>query len=107
MILRVTDKYLVAPQPGVLRAVVGHQDRLMLVEVAIEAGVEMPLHEHPHEQITYVIRGSVQFRNQGGERFVLAAGESCTFAPNEWHGVEALSDALVLDAFSPPRAEFL
>lgn len=78
----------------------------MLVEISLEQGVHVAAHSHPHEQVTYVVRGSAKFV-VGGRAETLAAGESCLIPSGETHSVDALTDSLLIDAFSPPRADFL
>ena len=106
MIVRATDKRAQVVQPGVSRSVLGHGERLMLVEVSLSQGTGVAAHQHPHEQATYVVQGTVQF-TVDGERFALEAGESCLIEPGASHTAQALSDCLLLDAFSPPRGDFL
>ena len=106
MIVRTADKHSKAVQPGVLRAILCHGEKLMLCEVALAKGTGAAIHKHPHEQITYVVRGTVEF-TMGDETVRLTAGESCLVEPNVPHGAAALSDCLLLDAFSPPREDFI
>jgi quercetin dioxygenase-like cupin family protein len=107
MIVRVGDKHAIETAPGAKRAVLCHGRRLMLTENAFRAGCQMPEHAHPHEQAIYVVRGSIKLTVDGGDPVVLAAGESCLVHPGQKHAVEALTDALVLDAFTPPRQDLL
>lgn len=106
MIIHTEDKHSEAVQPGVLRAVLCHGERLMLCEVALSEGTSAAIHKHPHEQITYVVRGTVEF-TMGDETVQLTAGESCLVEPGVLHGAKAVSDCLLVDAFSPPREDFL
>lgn len=106
MIVRNSDKRPVVMAPGVERSVLSHGEHLMVVEVALKKGATVAAHAHPHEQISYMVRGSLRF-TVDGESFVLNAGESCLIASGKTHAVEALSDCLALDTFSPPREDFL
>ena len=106
MIVRSAEKHSEAVQPGVLRAILCHGEKLMLCEVTLSKGASATIHKHPHEQITYVVKGTVQF-TMGDETVRLTAGESCLVEPNVLHGAEAISDCLLVDAFSPPREDFL
>ena len=38
-----------------------HLDHLTCGEVALDAGAVVPTHQHPHEQVTYVISGRFEF----------------------------------------------
>ena len=106
MIVYTKDKDPQENQSGLLRSVLSHGEKLMLVEVSIKKGTVVAAHQHPHEQITYMVDGSVRF-NIEGKKFVLATGESCLIRPEELHGVEALTDCVLIDTFSPPRESFL
>ena len=46
---------------GAVRGHYAHLERLTLGEVALQANTTIPLHAHPHEQMTYVIAGRFQF----------------------------------------------
>lgn len=106
MIVRRADKRPRELQPGVTHAVLSYGDALMLCEVTIDKGVTFPEHSHPHAQTVYILSGSVHF-TLGGEVCALEAGDSCYIAPDVVHGLTALTDARVLDAFSPAREDFL
>lgn len=106
MFVRATDKVPIEAQPGMIRSLLAHGRRLMLVEVVLRQGTRVPAHSHPHEQASYVVRGTVQF-TVGADEFVLAAGESCLIPSEHVHSAEALSESTLVDAFSPPRADFL
>lgn len=106
MVLHLTDKHPQRVEPGVERTILGYGERLMMVEISIERGTAVAVHAHPHEQVSYLVRGSVRF-TLDDERFVLSPGESVFIPPNAPHGAEALSDCTLVDAFSPPREDFL
>ena len=106
MIVRSGDKSAVTMAPGVERYVLSHGERLMVVEVSLAKGCQVAAHAHPHEQISYIVRGSLQFTIDGRE-FTLNAGESCLIPPQASHAVLAITDCLALDSFAPPREDFL
>jgi quercetin dioxygenase-like cupin family protein len=108
MIVRVGDK---RPKPGrqagLIRSMLCHGRRLMLTESSLTRGCTLAAHAHPHEEALYVVRGSVKLLIEQDEAVILAAGESCLIHPGQKHAVEAISDALLLDVFSPPRDDLL
>jgi quercetin dioxygenase-like cupin family protein len=106
MIVHQADRRPRELQPGVQHTVLSYNDDLMLCEVSLAKGVVFPTHAHPHVQIVYVVRGRISIEREG-RTDILAAGESCALAPDESHGVTALEDALVIDAFHPVRADFV
>jgi quercetin dioxygenase-like cupin family protein len=92
--------------PGVVRRLLASGDRLTLVEVRIEAGSNVPEHTHPHEQAGQVASGRVHFRI-GAEEFDLEPGDSYLIPGDVPHYVEAADAAILIEAFSPVRQDFL
>ncbi len=82
----------------------GQQMLLSIVE--IDAGSEVPLHTHSHEQAGMVIEGELEM-GIGGEVRKLGPGEMYIVPGNVEHYAKS-SDipAKVLDVFSPVREEF-
>ncbi|WP_454244365.1 cupin domain-containing protein [Psychroflexus sp. MBR-150] len=63
-------------------------------------------HSHPHEQMTYVVKGRVKVRMKG-EEFILSQGGIVHFPSNEEHELEAAEDTILLDIFTPVREDFI
>jgi unsaturated pyranuronate lyase len=84
-------------------------DRIMLAEVFLHDGCIVPRHQHENEQITHVVQGALRFwlGEDESEELVVRAGEVLHLPSNLPHKAEALGDTLVLDAFSPPRQDWL
>jgi len=91
--------------PGLWRRTLSWGERLMVVQVTLEAGAVVPAHRHPHEQITYVIEGELSMEVEG-RTYVLGAGDSLLFPGNVEHGATTLKRTLVIDTFSPPREDY-
>lgn len=80
---------------------------IMICRLRFDAFVVTPAHRHPHEQMTFVIRGKVKFTLDTEERIV-SAGDVLHFPSNYWHGATMLDEEVVLiDIFSPIREDFL
>lgn len=92
---------------GVVRKVLAYSDRLMNVELLFEAGAKGEMHSHPHEQIGYVISGSLVFHEEGKADVTLSEGDSYYVAPNVPHGIDCLTKVKLLDIFTPAREDFL
>ncbi len=92
--------------PGVVRRTLNSADKTTLVEITLAKGSVVPLHNHPHEQNGYVVRGRVSFQI-GDEVRQLSAGDSYCAPGNVSHGVTALEDSVCIDVFSPVRDEYL
>ncbi len=91
---------------GVYRKVAAYCKELMMVEVHFEKDGVGSVHEHPHAQCTYVLKGSFMFDLDGDKREV-RAGDSIAIYPNCSHGVTCLEEGILLDTFSPMRDDFL
>ena len=82
-------------------------ENLMICRLRFAANTVTPAHEHPHEQMTIIEKGSVVF-TLGEEQKVFHAGAVLHFPPNFWHGATMLDEEVILiDIFSPIREDFL
>ena len=91
--------------PGVWRRTLSYGQRLMVVQVTLEEGVVVPVHSHPHEQITYVIEGRLSMEVEG-QTHVLGPGDSLLLPGDAEHGATVTERTLVIDTFSPPREDY-
>lgn len=91
---------------GVTRKVLAHSAGVMVCELTLEAGSAVPLHAHPHEQITYILSGTCRY-TVGGETKQVGVGDSVLIPPQVPHSIAVLADMVVVDVFSPGRADFL
>ncbi len=94
------------PFPGVIRETLAYGERAMLTRNTFAAGASLAAHAHPHEQVTYVIAGELLL-TVGDETFLLKPGDSICVPPNVSHAAAAEVDTVVLDAFAPPREDFI
>lgn len=95
-----------AAAPGVVRKVLAYCDEMMCVENVFEKGAVGAMHQHPHTQITYVAKGSFRF-TIGEEVQVVKAGDTMLKQNSIIHGCECLEDGILVDIFTPMRADFL
>jgi len=79
-------------------------EQLMVTHLHFEAGAVGAVHTHPHEQLTVVLRGKIEFI-LGEERKMLQPGDAVAIAGTIRHGVLALTSAEVLDIFTPIRED--
>lgn len=93
------------PLEGItLKSVSG--DRTMMTFFEFEPGAIIPLHQHPHEQITYVIEGEIEFTLDGETRLV-RAGEGVVVRSDSQHSARVLSKpAKAVDAWYPIREDY-
>jgi len=91
---------------GVARKVLARGGELMMVEVVFEKDAVGPVHAHPHEQASYVLRGAFELE-MGGVKETIRAGDSFYVPADALHGVVALEPSVILDVFTPQRQDFL
>jgi quercetin dioxygenase-like cupin family protein len=100
--LRSSRPYELAPGVS-MRPLFGEGAMLNLVE--FEPGARVAEHEHPHEQLGYLIEGDLVFviagvehRLQPGDAFAIQGGDA--------HAAWSEGGCLVLDVFQPVREDF-
>src|SRR5947199_4800364 len=103
--IRWNDVELEKLNPLLDRQLITGQD-LMLARVLLKKGCIVPLHSHYNEQLTYIVEGALKFWIDGKE-IVVHAGEVLCIPSNMPHKAEALEDAVDLDMFTPPRADWI
>jgi quercetin dioxygenase-like cupin family protein len=95
-----------APIPGVYMSVMSGA-RVMANWVRLDAGAEVPVHAHHHEQIGLVLEGSI-YMTIDGETRQLVPGQAYTIPGHVTHAaVGGPEGCLVLDIFSPIREEYV
>ena len=92
--------------PGVyLRILPG--DQLMFSIVRFEPHARVQTHQHPHEQIGFVLDGELELWI-GDERRRLGRGDMYTIPSNVPHGAATGGgDCIVVDVFHPLREEYV
>ncbi|MCU7787694.1 cupin domain-containing protein [Pyrobaculum sp. 3827-6] len=80
-------------------------ERITVAQFRIREGCVVQRHSHPNEQITVVLQGVLEF-DVGGRRFTASAGDVVVIPPGAEHEVRAVTDAVVIDTFSPPRGDW-
>ncbi|CCC82645.1 cupin domain-containing protein [Thermoproteus tenax] len=79
--------------------------RLTVAQFKIRAGCTVPAHSHDNEQISVILEGRALFK-LGDRVLEVAAGDVVHIPPNVPHEVKALTDLVVIDAFSPRRDDW-
>jgi quercetin dioxygenase-like cupin family protein len=87
-----------------------YTENLMMVVVDFNDGPTSepdPPHSHPHEQVSYVASGEINFFMEN--RLIhLRPGDMFTVSPNLPHSVQLLTKHVrLIDTFSPIRKDFL
>ncbi len=87
------------------RAKFVHSERMSVVYWSIDAGSTVPEHDHPHEQIVNVIAGKYEL-TVAGKPLALEPGMVVVIPSGIRHSGRAITDASLLDIFSPVREEY-
>lgn len=105
MISRYSSASPVEMLPGLIRRTLVSGKTMMVVEFTLDAGVEIPGHAHPHEQIGYIASGKVRLMIDG-ESNDMGPGDTYYAATNVMHGAVAIEKSVVVDTFNPPREDY-
>ncbi len=96
----------IEPVPG-CRMRQPYGDQLMLSYLEMDAGAEVPLHHHPHEQGGVLLEGRLQL-TIGEETRVVEPGALFLIPSNVPHRAVAIEGPCrVLDVFSPVRDDYV
>jgi quercetin dioxygenase-like cupin family protein len=92
------------PGEGVqIRVIPG--ERMTMAFFHLEPGTKIPEHNHPHEQMGTVLKGSIELVI-GEEKRVVNEGCAYRVPPNVAHSGMCLdAPSEVLEVFSPPRED--
>ncbi|MGD2206317.1 MAG: cupin domain-containing protein [Anaerolineae bacterium] len=91
--------------PGVTRRAV-HLDDVMITFFDLGPSAIIPEHDHPHQQITWIVSGAMEF-NLNGDKRVLRAGDGVLIPPNVPHSAIILDEPChALDAWHPIREDY-
>ena len=99
------DARTFAPEPGMQRQVLAHNDELMLIRHFFEKGWVGARHSHPHDQLVYVVSGAIR-AEMDGQVVEARAGDSFVVDGGMEHQATALEASEVLDVFTPVREDY-
>src|SRR5499433_2424182 len=78
----------------------------MIVWWKIKAGAHAGAHQHPHEQIVWMLKGHMEFR-LGDDRRTCGPGDIVVIPSGVEHEGWFNEDTEVIDFFAPAREDFL
>lgn len=102
--LHLDDLAVAVPVPG-SRVRFVHTDHLSIAYWDFEAGAVLPLHSHPHEQVTSLVAGMLEL-TVGEETRLLRAGAIVMIDGKVPHAGRAVTPCRVIDVFYPPRDDY-
>ena len=71
----------------------------------LAAGVLLPEHSHPHEQVVHTFAGRFEL-TIAGETQILEAGSVTVIPANAVHSGQSLTRCRIMDAFCPVREDY-
>jgi quercetin dioxygenase-like cupin family protein len=82
-----------------------HTENVTFAHWRIEKGAALPSHAHPHEQITALVEGELEFTLDGETR-TLKPGIVALIPAMAGHSGKARTDCTVIDVFYPVREDY-
>jgi quercetin dioxygenase-like cupin family protein len=107
LIANASQEPAVSIAPGLQRQVLAYGGGLMMTRFTFAAGAVAEWHSHPHEQVSCIVAGEIDYFTEGQQPLRLSAGCSFYIPSNLKHRVTALVPTVIIDVFSPQRGEFL
>lgn len=81
-------------------------ERAMVAQISMKKGCVVPEHAHESEQITFVMKGVLQF-TIGGQQITVRENELLHIPSNVPHAALAVEECFELDIFSPIRQDWI
>ena len=82
-----------------------HSDQMTMVFWEVEADAKIPIHSHPHEQLSQVTEGEFEMYIDG-KTLILKPGSVLIIPSNVEHGGRALTACKITDTFNPVREDY-
>lgn len=80
---------------------------VMMTFFELDPHSEVPLHSHPHEQITFITRGCLEMTIEG-KSHLMRVGDIATIPPHAKHTGRALEELTeAVDAWYPVREDYI
>ncbi|WP_329503116.1 cupin domain-containing protein [Klebsiella aerogenes] len=85
-----------------------NSDDLTLAELNIPAGAIASVHQHPHEEVNYVVSGVMDFMRDG-QVTTLQAGQAIRIPPGQPHNITCHPEApgVVVTSWTPSRQDLI
>jgi quercetin dioxygenase-like cupin family protein len=82
-----------------------HGNKCSFGWVTLKKGSILPVHHHPHEQVTCILEGELEMVI-GGATKILTPGMVEVIPGGTPHSATVKKDSIVIDVFSPVREEY-
>lgn len=81
-----------------------HGERMTCGDVVLDPETDIPMHQHFHEQLTYLLEGRMEFV-VGDEKSVMEPGDIAIIPGGVLHGGRTITRCRV-DTFAPARDDY-
>lgn len=78
----------------------------LMARFRLDAGVDLPMHRHPHEQTGYLVSGRMTM-TIAGKAHEFGPGDSWCIPADVEHGAAVHETCLAIEVFSPVREDYL
>ena len=106
MFYKSSNDGFINPLDGIELKTLTYGDKMSLTEFRLEKGHDLPAHEHPHEQIGYLVSGRIEL-TIGDQVFQTAPGDSWCIPGGVRHGAKVYEDSVAVEVFSPVRDDYI
>lgn len=93
-------------QPGINGLILAFSPKMMLVQFKYKRGSKIETGQHPHEQTSYLVNGSLKYLI-ADQDIIMKRGSGLVINANSPYKVEALEDSTEIVTYSPMRMDFL
>ena len=104
-IVRWNDAKPVEMVPGLIRHTLGVSEDAMLTVFHAEKGVDLPEHNHPHQQIGYLVSGELDMTIDG-VTYNCKPGDSWAIPGGVMHKAFFPEESVIVECFTPVREEY-
>jgi predicted GIY-YIG superfamily endonuclease len=106
MFVKDANKQAISVVTGVKRKTLAVGQKGLMEKFYLDAGSTLPKHQHPHEQIGYLVSGAL-ILHIGNESGTMRPGDSWAVAGGVEHWAEVLESAEAIEVFVPVREDYL
>lgn len=91
---------------GIRRKTLTFGKKSLLSEFKMTKGNQLPWHQHPHEQVGYLVSGHILL-HIGTASYDVLPGDSWAILGDTPHAADILEDSVAVEVFSPVREDYL